>query len=59
MRKTFLIFLAIAFVLFALGSFVGPNKGTTDSFMYWPIIIWIGGGLIYFVARMVASKFGK
>lgn len=50
MKKQFLIFIAVAFIIFFIGALVGPNKGTTDSFMYWPIIAWFAAGLIYFGA---------
>lgn len=48
MKKQFLIWLAIAFILFGLGSFIGSGAGTLNSIFYWPIVIWFAIGLIYF-----------
>lgn len=50
MKKQFLVWLAVAFTIFIVGATVGENKGTVNSFMYWPIIIWFAIGLIYFGA---------
>lgn len=48
MTKHFLIFIGITFILFILGSTIGENRGTPDSIFYWPIVLFILGGLLYF-----------
>lgn len=56
MRNFFIVWIGIAIILFIIGSTVGENKGTTDSFMYWPIIGWIAAGLLYLVYQLIIKK---
>lgn len=55
MRKQFLLFFGIDLVLFIIGATVGENRGTMDSFMFWPIVIFTSLGLLYFLIWMILS----
>ncbi len=56
MKKAYLIFLVIVFIEIMVGTLVGPDKGTMDSFMYWPIIVTVVGGLLVFGINMIRKK---
>jgi len=56
MKIKFLLFLVIVFVEFIIGTMFGENKGTKESVMFYPIIITIGLGLIYFLVSISRGK---
>ncbi len=53
MKKQFIIWIVIVFIEFIIGSTIGENKGTIYSFMFYPIIMTVVPGLIYFLFRML------
>lgn len=59
MRKFFIIWIGIAIILFIIGSTIGENKGTSDSFIFWPIIGWIGAGLLYLLYELLVKEILK
>lgn len=63
MRIFFIVWIVVAIGMFVVGSTVGINKGTTDSFMYWWIIGWVVLGLLhlgyYFLRKYIVKAFSR
>lgn len=58
MKKSAILIIGIGFILFIIGATVGENKGTMDSFMFWPIVGWFGLGIIYlFLQKYIVKAF--